>query len=95
MRRFDVGREFLYNFACSDETFLGSSMVERSAVNRLVVGSSPARGVYVGEPFKGFAHFLLPPRPVLADTQCDFRLLGAEHLDGSRDFPHNGLHAKF
>jgi hypothetical protein len=27
-------------------TFLGSSVAERSAVNRLVVGSNPTRGVF-------------------------------------------------
>ena len=38
----DIGRKYyILDFV---ETFLDSSMVEHSAVNRVVVGSSPTRG---------------------------------------------------
>ncbi len=35
----------------SEDIFLDSSMVEHSAVNRVVVGSSPTRGVYFNNLF--------------------------------------------
>lgn len=38
-------RQSVYNSWHWQDVFLGSSMVERPAVNRLVVGSNPSRGV--------------------------------------------------
>ena len=35
----------MYSFECINTLFLDSSMVEHTAVNRGVVGSSPTRGV--------------------------------------------------
>ena len=37
-------RSFFYSSPIGDTIFLDSSMVEHSAVNRVVVGSSPTRG---------------------------------------------------
>ena len=41
----DIGHKNIM-FLLNNRIFLDSSMVEHSAVNRVVVGSSPTRGVY-------------------------------------------------
>ena len=48
---------------------LDSSMVEHSAVNRVVVGSSPTRGVFYGPMVKRLRH-----RPFTAVTRVRFPL---------------------
>ena len=61
-------------------TFLSSSVVERSAVNRLVAGSNPAWGVsQVLEEFRGFSNPLSPDGAVI-------QIAGAvnEHTAGTR-----------
>ena len=50
---------FVFGFEGILSIFLDSSMVEHSAVNRVVVGSSPTRGVSKFGIFFSFLHILI------------------------------------
>ena len=41
----------VHHLSLQDKVFLDSSMVEHSAVNRVVVGSSPTRGAHIDVDF--------------------------------------------
>ena len=62
-----------------DETILGSSMVEPSAVNRKVAGSSPARGAALLAECLGHARLSLTHRRRRRNIALDL-------IDGCRDF---------
>ena len=59
---FEGINDLCYTFISHKETFLDSSMVEHSAVNRVVVGSSPTRGAETPDEISSGGH---NPRKIL------------------------------